>query len=51
VTGELRAALRGRTCAEIATALGAGSLAVEGALRALAARGLVVARGPRWFLA
>jgi HEAT repeat protein len=51
VTGEVRTALRGRTCAEIAAALGAGSPAVEGTLRALAARGLLVARGPRWFLA
>lgn len=50
VLAEVRAALRGRTAAELSVALGADPAAVEGALRALAARGQLTPRGPRFFL-
>lgn len=50
IVAELRAALRGRSLEELAGLLSAPAAQVEGALRALAARGEVVARGPRWYV-
>ena len=49
VLGEVRTALRGRSADEIAAALAVPRLRADAALHALAARGAVVARGPRWF--
>jgi len=48
---ELRAALRGGTAADLARAVNAPPPAVDAALAALAARGTLVQRGPRWFMA
>jgi HEAT repeat protein len=51
VLAEVRAALRGRTTAEIADSIAAAPGAVDGAIRALAAQGAVVARGARFYAA
>lgn len=50
IVAELRAALRGRAAAELAGLLSASPPEVEASLQALAARGAVVARGPRWYV-
>jgi hypothetical protein len=49
IVAEIRAALRGRTTAELAAAAGADLPRVEAALHGLAARGAVALRGVRWF--
>jgi hypothetical protein len=51
VLAEVRTALRGRTAAELAETLEAPAVAVDGAVRALAAAGVVVARGARFYVA
>jgi HEAT repeat protein len=50
IVAELRAALRGRAAADLAGLLAAPPDRVEAALRALASRGAVVMRGPRWYV-
>jgi len=50
IVAELRAALRGRATAELSGLLSAPTNEIEAALHALAARGAVVARGPRWYV-
>jgi hypothetical protein len=47
---EIRAALRGRTPDELASALGRDRPTVEAALCALAAQGRVARRGPRFYM-
>jgi hypothetical protein len=51
VLAELRTALRGRTPAELADSIAAPADAVQGAIRALAAQGVVVARGAKIYAA
>jgi hypothetical protein len=51
VIGEIRAALRGATPADLCGVLGADPSRVEAALAALAARGALAKRGTRWFMA
>jgi hypothetical protein len=51
VLAELRTALRGRTPTEIAESIAAPADAVQGAIRALAAQGVVVARGAKIYAA
>ena len=51
VLAELRTALRGRTPAELADSIAAPAAAVQGAIRALAAQGVVVARGAKIYAA
>jgi hypothetical protein len=48
---EVRAALRGCTAADLVAVVGAPPAAVDSALAALAARGMLVMRGARWFTA
>jgi len=48
---EIRAALRGCTAADLVHAIGAPPPTVDAALAVLAARGMLVQRGPRWFMA
>lgn len=50
IVAELRAALRGRAAADLAGLLATPPNRVEAALSALAARGVVVMRGPRWYV-
>jgi hypothetical protein len=50
IVAELRAALRGRAVAELAGLLSAQAGQIEESLNGLAARGAVVARGPRWYV-
>jgi hypothetical protein len=50
IVAELRGALRGRTAAELAELHGAPPARVEAILQQLAARGAVIARGPRWYV-
>jgi HEAT repeat protein len=50
IVAELRAALRGRAATELSGLLSAPEREIETALQALAARGAVVARGPRWYV-
>jgi hypothetical protein len=50
VLAELRGSLRGRSLEELSALLGAPASRLDGSLRALAARGAVVERGPRWYV-
>ena len=50
IVAELRAALRGRAVGELAGLLSASPGRIEESLSGLAARGAVVARGPRWYV-
>jgi hypothetical protein len=50
IVAELRAALRGRAAAELAGLLSAPEGRIQESLNGLAARGAVVARGPRWYV-
>jgi HEAT repeats len=50
ILGEIRAALRGCTAQELATALASPQPSVNAALAALGARGTLVRRGARWFM-
>ncbi|ABC83602.1 HEAT repeat protein [Anaeromyxobacter dehalogenans 2CP-C] len=51
IVGEVRIALRGCTAADLSAVLGAPQPRVDAALAALAARGALVQRGARWFMA
>jgi hypothetical protein len=51
VMGELRASLRGAAPADLAAALDAPLAAVTAALEVLRARGTLVQRGPKFFMA
>jgi hypothetical protein len=50
IVAELRGALRGRATAELAGLLSAPEGRIQESLNGLAARGAVVARGPRWYV-
>ncbi|ACG75108.1 PBS lyase HEAT domain protein repeat-containing protein [Anaeromyxobacter sp. K] len=51
IVGEVRIALRGCTPADLSAVLGAPQPRVDAVLAALAARGALVQRGARWFMA
>jgi hypothetical protein len=51
IVAEVRAALRGCTAADLSAALGAPAPRVDATLAALASKGTLVQRGPRWFMA